>query len=187
MRLRRRTGVLLLALAGAIALGAEDWQALLTHPPFGEKAPPPTAARGDWEFRGVVKEEAGDLVNLYNPPAKTSQWIPVPGRSGDIEVLAYDPSSAELRITQAGRLLTLPLKHARISLLGYATTVQLIDPAQAPADDPAIPDFMRNLPPDARKLLEDVRRRRAIREPFASGEAVPPVRSAEPAPGPGRR
>lgn len=182
--LRRWARVMLLVLTGAGGLGAQDWQSLLAHPPFGENTTPATGDRGAWEFRGVVNEAEGDLVNLYNPATKTSQWIAVPGRAGEIEVLAYDAGAAELHVTQAGRLRTLSLKHARISLFGYATTVQLIDPTQAPADDPAIADFMRNLPPDARKVLEEVRRRRAIRAPFPSGE---PVRRAEPVPEPERR
>src|SRR3954465_4750924 len=99
------TAAVLFLLTGPGILGADDWQSLRARPPFGERAASMAGGPADWEFRGVVQED-GDLVNLYNPAAKTSRWIPVPGRAGEVEVTAYDASSGQLRIIQSGRPLT---------------------------------------------------------------------------------
>ncbi|MDB6114741.1 MAG: hypothetical protein JWQ62_1686 [Lacunisphaera sp.] len=171
-------------LAGAGGLRAENWQSLLARPPFGEAAAPVPGSRAEWEFRGVVEEEGVDLVNLYNPATKTSRWLPVHGGIPGLEVLAYDATSAQLQVSLAGRSLTLSLKQAHVSLLADVKAVQPVDPAQVLADDAAGSDFRRNLPPDTRKVLEEVRRRRGMRVPFLSGEPVEPGRDAEPAPRP---
>jgi hypothetical protein len=158
-----------LLLAGTAALSAGDWQSLLGNSPFGQTSAAPAGnPSGDPEFRGVVEEEGIYLVNLYQPGTKTAQWVPVPGRVPGLQVEAYDAVAQQVRITLAGRALVLPLKLARVSLVGHSATRQLIDPVNPPAAEEVagLPEFMRNLPPEARRLLEDVRRRRAIRDPF---------------------
>jgi hypothetical protein len=164
---------------GPVSLLADDWQALLGKTPFGQATVTPGSAPGALEFRGVVQEDGMLLVNLYNPATKTAQWVEVNGRQAGLEVRAYDAATDQVQVAQAGRLFTLPLKLARVALVGYAAPVQLINPADPPAADEAagLPEFMRNLPPDARKLLEEVRRRRAIRSPFPTAATVP---AAEP-------
>lgn len=171
-----------LLLAGVVRLPAEDWQALLGNSPFGQTstATPSGAPADDFEFRGVVEEEGSYLVNLYEPGTKTARWVAVPGQAEGLSVEAYDAGAQQVRITLAGRSLVLPLKLARVSLLGNTAPRQLIDPAKPPSAEEVegMPEFMRNLPPEARRMLQEVRRRRAIREPFPGSTPAPTIAPA---------
>ena len=165
---------------GSLRGGEGDWHGLLGNSPFGQKtAAPLVGVTGDLEFRGLVQEESVLLVNLYNPATKTSQWVPLLGRAPGLEVQAYDAATGRLRITQDGRVLTLSLKEARVALVSNTASLQLTDqPAPETAD---LPEFIRNLPPEARQMLQEVRRRRALRPPFPGTEDDPPAEPAAPA------
>lgn len=157
---------------------------------------------GGLEFRGVVQEEGVVLVNLYDPTTKTAQWIEVSGQAPGLEVQAYDAVSDKVQITQAGRSLTLPLKQARVALVAAppppsptenpappiegpevpggdrrAQIRELIrnrmdnGPARNPAGDPA--QAVRNLPPEAQAMIEEFRRRRAVRSTNQPGGPIP--------------
>jgi hypothetical protein len=179
--MKRLSPVLLPGLAlfiGAVSgLHGGDWQSLLGNSPFGRAAPVPTGpAAGDLEFRGVVEEEGVFLVNLYNPVTKTAQWLPVNARADGIEVKSYDAGSGMLRVAQAGRSLSLSLKQARIALAGNTIALKLVNEPDREAADTE--EFMRALPPEARQMLQEVRRRRALRPPFPgteTEEAKPPA------------
>jgi hypothetical protein len=172
---------LALFLGASTGLRGGDWQSLLGNSPFGQAAPVPAgAAAGDLEFRGVVEEEGVWLVNLYNPVTKTAQWLPVSARADGIEVKSYDAGTGKLEVMQAGRPLSLSLKQARIALAGNTVSLQLVNEPDREAADGA--EFMRNLPPEARRLLQDVRRRRTLRPPFPGTEAAPPPPPANPPP-----
>lgn len=177
----------LLLLAGLpLAAGAADWQSLLGNSPFGAGPAASSTATGDLEFRGVVQEEGVYLVNLYNPTTKTSQWLPVSGKAPGLEVKSYDPSADKVQIAQAGRVLTLPMKQALVTLATAAAVpagekgreggnganpddqesrrAQIRDMIRArlqnsPNGEPS--PFMRNLPPEAQAMIEEYRRRRA--------------------------
>lgn len=170
---------LALFLGAIVGLRGGDWQSLLGNSPFGQAAPAPAgAAAGDLEFRGVVEEEGVWLVNLYNPVTKTAQWLPVSARAEGLEVKSYDAGSGKLEITQAGRPLSLSLKQARIALAGNTASLQLVsEPGRPSAEEE---EFTRNLPPEARRLLQEVRRRRTLRPPFPGTEAAPPPPPATP-------
>jgi len=168
--------VLALLAGAAGGLHGADWQSLLGNSPFGP--PAPAAAPGDLEFRGVVEEEGILLVNLYNPVTKTAQWLPVRGQAPGIDVQSYDAGSGRLSVTQSGRQLSLSLKQARIALVSTTASLQLVsEPGPETAD---LPEFMRNLPPEARQLLAEARRRRALRPPFPGTETeiTPPAPAA---------
>lgn len=167
----------------ALPLSAADWQALSGNSPFGPTAAAPGPTAGELEFRGAVQEEDIYLVNLFSPATKTSQWLPVPGRAPGLEVQAYDEATGKLRVVQAGRSVTLLLKRASVARLKDNAPLKPLDPTQqvSAEAEPGVPDFLRELPPEARKILEEVRRRRAIRWP-AKGSA--PTPQEEPAPGP---
>lgn len=182
--MKRLSSVLLPGLAlfsGAVSgLPGGDWQALLGHSPFGQATPAPVGpATGELEFRGVVEEEGVFLVNLYNPVTKTAQWLPVNARADGIEVKSYDAGSGTLEVAQAGRSLSLSLKQARIALAGNTVALKLVDEPGREATDPE--EFMRALPPEARRMLQEVRRRRTLRPPFPGTETAPPT-SGPPAP-----
>lgn len=161
-------GLLLLLSAGR-AGAASDWQALLGNSPFGPAAGATNVpATGELEFRGVVEENGVTYVNLFNPATKTAQWVAVNGQTPDLRVTAYDSQTGRVTVTHAGRQLTLPFKQARVSLMeapppvAAANAAPPVAPGQpAPANAAQAREVYRNLPPDARAMIEEFRRRRA--------------------------
>jgi hypothetical protein len=180
-----------LALAVTASLSAAEWQSLVNNSPFGGQPAdqtPVEAPAGQLEFRGVVEEDGAVLVNLYNPSTKTSQWIPVDGQAPGLTVNSYDSGSHKVVVTQGNRQLTLPLVQPKISLMAAAPppVPQALpgnpNPAGQPQGDqgggpgrmrtpggmeggasgPAR-EFIRNLPPEAQAMVEEMRRRRAER------------------------
>lgn len=177
--------VLLSAWAGA-GLAAE-WQSLLNNSPFGggsAEATPATPS-GQVEFRGVVREDGVYLVNLYDPGTKTSQWIPVEGRVPGLQVSSYDAASDKVVVLQGTRQLTLPLVQSKVALQAAApaepagpvagnrdgggrpdredgsATARMR--AQGGIDPRQVQEFIRNLPPEAQAMVEEMRRRRSER------------------------
>lgn len=130
---------------------------------------------GGLEFRGVVQEGEVWLVNVHRTATNTSQWIPVGSEADGVLVRNYDETATQLTVVQKGRTLVLPLKRYRVSLSGPTAPLKLLTPAEqaAAGDLPNMPDYLRELPPEARKLLSEVHRRPAIRWPETPGTAKP--------------
>jgi hypothetical protein len=181
------------SLTGAAGLPAADWQTLLANSPYGQVSTTAPGAPGELEFRGVVNEQGGYLVNLYNPATNTAQWIPVNGRAPGLEVKSYDATTDKLQILQGGRQATLSLKQARVSQL----TASAGAPSAAPKSGIAVtpgnetpearlarmqalirsrqqgnglgrgPIRADDIPPEAQAIIDEARRRRAENQPAA--------------------
>lgn len=187
----RRGGAVLAGALWALPLPAADWQALVANNPFGAAAGAAAApaANDQLEFRGVLQEDGIVLVNLYDPATKQAQWVPVDGPAGGgVTVTGYDESSGQLSLNKAGQPLTLALKQAKVSLLATPPPPPAATPGQAataatPGDSPENrrAQFARNLPPEAQAMIEEIRRRRALRQ---QGQAPAPGQTV---PGPGNR
>ncbi len=164
---------------GVLQGRATDWQTILGASPFGPSVTAATQANTGVEFRGVVQEGNICLVNLYQSAAKASYWIPVGDEAAGLLVRSYDEVTGRVSVVQGGRLLVLPLKQFRVALLGDNVPLKLLGPAErvSESEAPHMPDFMRELPPEARKLLEETRRRRAIRWPALSTAGDKPATS----------
>ena len=130
---------------------------------------------GGLEFRGVVQEDAVWLVNIHDSATNISRWIPVGGEAGGVAVRSYDDAAVQVVVAERGNSVVLPLKRYFISVNGPTAPLRLLGPGeQVPAaENPAMPDYLRELPPDARKILSDVRRRPAIRWPAPAGTTQP--------------
>jgi hypothetical protein len=161
---------------GSLAVGrGADRQSMLVDSPFGLTVTAPATVSAGVEFRGVVREGNVWLVNLYQVATKKSHWLPVGGEAAGLLVKSYDEATGRVSVIQSGQHLLLPLKQSRVFLQGDHTPLKLLDPAEriTAAEAPQMPDFMRDLPPEARKLLEEARRRRVIRWPAMPVEAAP--------------
>lgn len=147
--------------------------------PFGPTTAAPAMVAAGVEFRGIVREGEVWLVNLYQVATKKSHWVPVGGEAVGLLVKSYDEATGRVSVLQGGKPLLLPLKQSRVVPQGGNTPLKLLGPAErvSEAEAPQMPEFMRDLPPEARKLLEEARRRRAIRWPAMAAEvAVPDAR-----------
>lgn len=172
-----------LSLLAAAPVGAAEWSALLDASPFGpmqvgSSVSVPTKP----EFRGLVQDSDGLMINLFDPQSRTSQWITVPGRVPGLEVKSYDPIAQSVTIIQGAREITLWLKEAHVSLLEPAGASPSGEPG-AEADDTGkdaarvTPNAIRNLPPDIRLLAQEYLRQRRTRDP---GNGDQPVRAGKP-------
>lgn len=133
------------------------------------------AENGGLEFRAVVQEGDVWLVNLHQSSLNVSQWMRVGAESGGLLIKSYDERTEQVTVVRQGREVVLPLQRYRVSVSGPTAPLKLLGPAElvSPAQAPGMPEYLRNLPPDARKLLEDVRRRRAIRWPAPATNPSP--------------
>jgi hypothetical protein len=140
---------------------------------IGAAGPLVAADSGALEFRGAVKE--GDVwwVNLHRPGANVSPWVAVGTEGAGVSVRSYDDGTNQLTVIREGHTLVLPLKRYRVSLSGPTAPLKLLDPGErvSAAEAPDMPDFLRELPPEARRLLAEVHRRPAIRWPATAGSA----------------
>ena len=125
------------------------------------------------EFRGMVQEGDLCLVNLHDPAAKVSRWMAVGSEIDGLRVVRFDADPAQVVIQWVGREQVLPLKRYLVSVDGPMAPLKLLPVAErVPVSvAPDMPDYLRELPPDARRLLSEVRRRPAIRWPAAPGTA----------------
>jgi hypothetical protein len=144
-------------------VATQDRRNLLTDSPFSAAiAAADAPGPGALEFRGVVREDDAFWINLYDPVSKHSQWNVVPGVSGPgLHLESYDPVTEHLVIVQAGRRLELALRRARVLL--PAEIRPLVIPLIAAAPAAGATDrnsFVRQLPPEAREMLEQAQRRR---------------------------
>ncbi len=199
---RRAGAALFLAGLSVTGLVAADWSDLMAKSPFGQAAAGPgDQAPTELEFRGMVVEGSTRLVNLYDPAAKTSRWVPVNATTQGLQVMDFDARTNQVKVVRDGRALTLPLKQAHVALLQAAPA-----PVGPAMNGPAGPDDnadaatreerraefrkrmrerMENggpppgpeeIPAEVRAIREEIRRRRALRD------GTPPPAAPAPAP-----
>lgn len=170
-------GALLSTGSVSVGRGADSHAGLVDSPFQPPAATAPVTVPAGVEFRGVVREGNVWLVNLYQVATKKSHWVPVGGEAAGLLVKSYDEETGRVAVIQGGQPLLLPLKQSRVLLQGDNTPLKLLSPAErvTEAEAPQMPDFMRDLPPEARKLLEEARRRRAIRWPAMAADVAPPA------------
>lgn len=166
----------MLCTGGSLTGRAADSQPMLGDSPFSQTVAAPANSAPGVEFRGLVQEGNICLVNLYLSATKLSHWIPVGAEAAGLQVTSYDKETGLVSVIQAGRPISLPLKQSRVALQGNNLPLKLLGPAErvSAGEAPTMPDFMRDLPPEARKLLEEARRRRAIRWPELPAGPITP-------------
>lgn len=155
---------------------ARPWGDLVGNSPFasGLRAGPSPGLVAGLEFRGVVRDGGEVWVNLYDPASKRAQWCPVPGASADGATMeSYDQDADHLVIVVGGRRLELALRQGRVSLpanIAPLAVPEVLDPARPGENERE--SFVRQLPPEAREMLEQVTRRRSLRVPNPAPAAI---------------
>lgn len=197
LRFSRLCRLLSLGAAAWLPGLAADWQGLVEKSPFGQPATNlnVNAPGQELEFRGLVEDNGTLLVNLYDPARRSSRWVEVNSQESGLEIKGYDAASNTVQIVKDGRPLTLALKQARVTLVAAPVPaaaepprVEGADPAQnAGPNEPrrtaasnggrldnAGPNAMRNLPPEAQAIIQEIRRRRAERAGNRPAMTPPP-------------
>ncbi|WP_438480166.1 hypothetical protein [Oleiharenicola lentus] len=170
----------LLASVQAVGLAA-DWPSLTNNSPFGQPPQVVQQQAGEYEFRGIVKEDDITLINVFNSSTQKSQWIPVQGEAGGIAVGSYDVAANRVQITVSGKPQTLTFKQARVALVqaaplpppqgmppppggGVQGEVRVANAQGVPGPGGAdAQKAFNNLPPEAKSMIDEIRRRRALR------------------------
>ncbi len=180
---------LLVALALYPAAGraaAPNLDNLLQNSPFGGPAAGAGGARADapLEFRGVLVEGGENFFSIYESASRSSLWVGANEPGNPYKVQAYDSVKGVVTVDYKGTVLTLPLKQAKVLVLAP------VSPAGPPQPNgpvgPGSPANVTSANPggDPAKLVEEIRRRRALRQQAAqfNGPTPSPTPSANPAP-----
>ncbi len=172
--------VLLTAVLAAGGLVA-DLPSLLTNSPFlppgfqppgsAAPAPPPAAARTQYEFRGVYQLDDVYHFHLFDTRERRGFWVTETSpREGALEVLEFNPERNEVTIVVAGEQMSLALVKTSDQPLPIPT------PPSAPAvrpETPAPQPAIRPTTPSTPVAPQPVRRR--VIRPSSSAEPVAPA------------
>lgn len=176
---------------------AADWQGLVAKSPFGQPAANANANTPgqELEFRGLVEDDGALLVNLYDPAKRTSRWVEVNSQEPGLEIKGYDAAAGTVQVVKDGRPITLALKQARVVLAAApppvapepriegaeqtqnaaANEARRTAASNGGRQDNAGPNAtVRNLPPEAQAIIQEIRRRRAERAGNRPVVAQPP-------------
>ena len=150
---------------------AADLQNLLQTSPFAPVAGAnaPGQAASTLEFRGVFADQGEYFFSLFEPATRRGAWVGLNEPGHPFLVRSYDPANETLTVEHQGRTLQLTLKMAKI-LVSAAPPVPL-GPNALPgpvAVQPAPPAGT----PEA-QIVEEIRRRRALRQQSTTGSVTP--------------
>ena len=159
--------VLLPIFPGLVRAAPATLDNLLQNSPFGGSAALAGGARPDTplEFRGVLVEGGETFFSIYEASSHSSLWVAANEAGNPYKVQNYDSAKGVVTVEYKGGLITLPLKQAKVLVLAT--------PAPAPASPvpggPAGPTNVTSGNPagDPAKLVEEIRRRRALRQQAA--------------------
>ncbi len=161
--------LLLLALVLSPAAGRAAPPALdnlLQSSPFGGPAGSAAGARSDapLEFRGVLVEGGESFFSIYESATHSSLWVGVNEPGNPYKVQAYDAVKGVVTVEYKGGLVTLPLKQAKVLVLAPTAPAPTTGPS--PAGGPVGPGNVTTANPagDPVKMMEEIRRRRALRQ-----------------------
>jgi hypothetical protein len=102
---------------------------LLENSPF---LPPDTIAHttqqsAPLELRSIVKEDGQYEFSLYDSAKKQSTWVRLNEPGSEFRVKTFDPANNAVTVEQQGRIYTLALKDAKISLLAAFQTPPVVN------------------------------------------------------------
>ncbi len=165
--------VCLLALLGlALAASARAEGTLAPSSPFLPPAAAGTAAAENTplELRGILVDEGGYRFSVYDPVRHTGTWSRLNEPGHDFVIRAHDVAHDQITLDYQGRVLTLPLRTAKV------TTAPAVAPGPQGNGAAGAPTVVLNPTPAdemARfnRVKEEIARRRALREQQGGNQA----------------
>jgi hypothetical protein len=175
--LRLAAASLALTVGAAVAFGQTTLVANSPFAPAGTAAAAGAAPAEAYELAGSSVQGSTVLVCIFDRQAKHSEWIPVGGASGTIQVISYDRLHDKAVVTISGTRKELGLRSAAVAKIAASETPAPVAPASVPAPNPApaaplTPETKATLAHDqneARMLVSDlleigVQQRKAYQE-----------------------
>ena len=149
-----------------LGLGARAADPLAPSSPFL----PPTMAGGTaapentpLELRGILVDDGGYRFSVFDPVRHTGTWARVNEPGHDFVIRAHDTARDMITLDYQGRVLTLPLRTAKVAAAPVGGTPVMNGP---PGSSPAV--VLNPTPADEvarfNRVKEEIARRRALRE-----------------------
>ncbi len=128
-----------------------------------------TAEATPLELRGILADAGGYRFSIYDPARHTGQWVRLNEPGHDFTVRTHDVARDTVTLDYQGRVLTLPLRTAKVT--GLAVAQAAPEPAGGPRPTPgpmgAGPVPRPPTPEETaryNRAVEEIARRRALRE-----------------------
>lgn len=177
-----RTSSPVLVAAVAFLLGVVPARAvpesLLRNSPFlpsGNAAPVTVAQNGRLELRGIVTLEGKPRFTVFDTSTNRAVWLAVGESDGGLRVAAYDASAEAVTVEFEGQSVRLTMKEAQIVSVAVSLPTTGGGPAQpGAAVNPAPPANEQEIQERRNKIIEELRRRRAMRQANQQPNSPPP-------------
>jgi hypothetical protein len=159
-----RSFLAMLGLGAALQAGAQASNTLAPTSPF---LPPASAAatpaeNTPLELRGIMVDEGGYRFSVFDPVRHTGTWARLNEAGHDFVIRGHDVARDIVTLDYQGRVLTLPLRTAKVVNAPAVPVAANAGPGQNP------PVVLNPTPADEvarfNRVKEEIARRRALRE-----------------------
>jgi hypothetical protein len=142
------------------------------------------------ELRGILADAGGYRFSIYDPARHTGQWVRLNEPGHDFTVRTHDVARDTVTLDYQGRVLTLPLRTAKVTGLASAEPASGLASGPRPTPGPAGAGPVPRPPTPEEtarynRAVEEIARRRALREKGPGPMPMPgPTSGPMPVPGP---
>ena len=160
-------------LASALALTAMVSRAANSLAPTSPFLPPATAGaptaenNNPLELRGIMVDEGGYRFSVFDPARHSGTWSRLNEPGHDFVIKAHDVARDIITLDYQGRVLTLPLRNAKV-VVTAPVPVMSGGPQPMPVAGTGGPVILNPSPADEvarfNRVKEEIARRRALRE-----------------------
>jgi hypothetical protein len=169
--------VIMSALMPVAHAASASLESLLRNSPFSGPTSAAPGARPDLplEFRGMMVDRGEQFFSLYDTVSHASLWVGLNEPGNPFKVQNYDSAKATVTVDFQGRILTLPIKQAKIAAMAPGAPTPAAAPGVQTPGGPPLPNLnAANATEEAARLsavAEEIRRRRALRQQQVSANS----------------
>ena len=161
-------------LAGGTGPARAVPESLLRNSPFlpaGNVAPVAAPQNGRLELRGILALEGKPRFTIFDTSNNRAVWLAVGENDGGIRVSAFDAATEAVTVELEGQSQRLTMKEAQIVNMAVTLpTTAAVGPAPIAGVNPAPPANEQEIQERRNRIVEELRRRRALRQ----GNQPPP-------------
>lgn len=167
---RRPSSIAFVLVALSLAVGPLRAvpESLLRNSPFlpsGNAAPVAAPQNGRLELRGILTLEGKPRFTIFDTSNNRAVWLTVGESDGGIRVAAYDPAAEAVTAELEGQSVRLTMKEAQIVSIAVTLPTTAGPAATAtPGVNPAPPANEQEIQERRNRIIEELRRRRALRQ-----------------------
>ena len=162
----------MLCAAAALLAAVPAWavpESLLRNSPFmpsGSAAAVQPTQPGRLELRGILAMGGTPRFTIFDTSNNRAVWLAVGESDGGIRVSAYDPSVEAVTVELDGQSQRLTMKEAQIVNVAVAmpTPSANVMPSQPAAANPVPAANEQEIQERRNRIVEELRRRRALRQ-----------------------